>query len=67
MVVDVVDTTAAGDVFRAAFIHALLQRRQPLEILKFATAAAAMSCTRQGALASVPVLDEVQRLLDAEV
>ena len=28
---------------------------------------AAMSCTRQGALASVPVLDEVQRLLDAEV
>ena len=67
MVVDVVDTTGAGDVFRAAFIHALLQRRQPLEILKFATAAAAMSCTRQGALASVPVLDEVQRLLDAEV
>jgi sugar/nucleoside kinase (ribokinase family) len=67
MAVAVVDTTGAGDVFRAAFIHALLQRRRPLEILKFATAAAAMSCTREGAMTSVPGLDEVQRLLDAEV
>jgi sulfofructose kinase len=65
--VDAVDTTGAGDIFRAAFIHALLQRRQPMEILKFATAAAAMSCTREGAMTSVPELDEVRRLLDAEV
>jgi sugar/nucleoside kinase (ribokinase family) len=65
--VDAVDTTGAGDIFRAAFIHALLHGRQPIEILKFATAAAAMSCTREGALTSVPELEEVQRLLDAEV
>ncbi len=65
--VEALDTTGAGDIFRAAFIHALLQRRRPIEILKFATAAAAMSCTREGAMTSVPVLDEVQRLLDAEV
>ena len=65
--VDAVDTTGAGDIFRAAFIYALLQKRPPIEILKFATAAAAMSCTREGALTSVPELEDVQRLLDAEV
>jgi sulfofructose kinase len=61
--VDAVDTTGAGDVFRAAFIHGLLHRREPLEVLKFATAAAALSCTRQGAMNSVPALSNVQDLL----
>jgi sulfofructose kinase len=64
--VDVIDTTGAGDVFRAAFIHALLQSQSPAEILKFAAAAAALSCTREGAMASVPALSEVQRALRAE-
>jgi sugar/nucleoside kinase (ribokinase family) len=52
--VDAVDTTAAGDVFRAAFICALLRGQPPREMLRFANAAAAISVTRPGAMASVP-------------
>jgi len=61
--VDAVDTTGAGDVFRGAFIHALLRGRTPAEILAFANAAAAVSCTREGAIDSVPTLADVERLL----
>jgi len=61
--VDAVDTTGAGDVFRGAFIAAMLRGEQPDEILRFANAAAAIACTREGALDSVPSLDEVRSLL----
>jgi len=61
--VDVVDTTGAGDVFRAGFIYALLRGDAPEGILQFACAAAALSCTRRGAVASVPSLDEVNALI----
>ena len=64
--IDAVDTTGAGDVFRAGFIYALLQAQSPSRILRFAAAAAALSCTREGAMTSVPALDEVERLLAAE-
>lgn len=64
-VVDAVDTTGAGDVFRAAFIYALLQKQSPADILRFACAAAAVSCTREGAIASVPTLEESQVLTSA--
>ena len=59
-----VDTTGAGDVFRAGFIHAFLNGAAPHDILRFANAAAAISCTRPGALNSVPTLAEVARFLD---
>ena len=58
-----VDTTGAGDVFRAALIYALLKQNPPREMLRFANAAAAVSCTRQGAMAGVPTLEETQNLL----
>ena len=57
--VNVVDNTGAGDVFRAAFIYGFLQRWSVPEQLRFANAAAAVSCTRLGAIPSVPALDEV--------
>ncbi len=61
--VPVVDTTGAGDVFRAGFIYARL-RGWPLdEQLRFANAAAAVSCTRLGALGSIPSLEEIEELL----
>ncbi len=60
--VKTVDTTGAGDVFRGAFIHALLRGDPPRDILRFANAAAALSCAKVGAMSSVPSLDETTRL-----
>ena len=65
--VTAVDTTGAGDVFRGAFIYALLQSQSPAEILKFACIAAALSCTREGAMTSVPAVSDVLRVLHAEL
>ena len=63
--VSAVDTTGAGDVFRGAFIHALLRGDSAPEILRFANAAAALSCTRPGAIRGVPTLAEVNASLGA--
>ena len=61
--VEAVDTTGAGDVFRAGFIYALLREWPTEEILRFANAAAAVSCTRLGALGGIPALEEVEALV----
>ena len=61
--VKAVDTTGAGDVFRAALIYALLKELPPREMLRLANAAAAVSCTRAGAIAGVPSMREVEALL----
>ena len=58
-----IDATGAGDVFRGAFICALLRGDSPVDILRFANGAAALSCTREGALDSVPTRQEVEELL----
>lgn len=63
--VPVVDSTGAGDVFRAGFIYGVLQAWPVPQLLRFANAAAAISCTRLGALASVPSMSEVEGLLSA--
>ena len=56
------DTTGAGDVFRGGFIAALLRGDPPGDILRFANAAAAISCTRFGAINGVPTLGETEAL-----
>jgi len=61
--VRVVDATGAGDVFRGAFIYGLLRGDSPVDILRFANATAALSCTREGALDSVPTRREVEEFL----
>jgi sugar/nucleoside kinase (ribokinase family) len=61
--VAVVDTTGAGDVFRGALIYALLRGDDPATMLRFATAAAAISCTREGAIDGVPTLGEIEALV----
>jgi sugar/nucleoside kinase (ribokinase family) len=61
--VKVVDSTGAGDVFRGAFIVAMLRGDAPGDILRFANAAAAIACTREGALDSVPSLSEVRGIV----
>jgi sugar/nucleoside kinase (ribokinase family) len=61
--VTVVDSTGAGDVFRGAYIYGLV-RGWPFERqLEFANAAAAISCTKPGAMGGVPTLAEVEDLL----
>ena len=46
--IDAVDTTGAGDVFRAGFIYALLRGDTPEGILRFACAAAAVGLYAAG-------------------
>jgi ribokinase len=61
--VQAVDTTAAGDAFNAGLAVALAEGRMLREALTFASATAALTCTRRGAQASLPVRAEVERLL----
>jgi len=61
--VEAIDITGAGDVFRGALIFSLLRGDPPESMLRFANAAAAVSCTREGAIASVPNLQEIDRLV----
>jgi sulfofructose kinase len=65
--VHAVDTTGAGDVFRGGFIYALVNGQPMDQALRTANAAAAVSCTRLGALNGVPTLAEVDQLMAANV
>lgn len=58
-----VDTTGAGDVFRAGMIYGLLRGEPPHMLLQWGNAAAALACTRRGAMDSVPSLEQVQALV----
>jgi len=60
--VQAVDTTAAGDAFNAGLAVALAEDRPLREALTFASATAALTCTRRGAQASLPTREEVARL-----
>jgi sugar/nucleoside kinase (ribokinase family) len=59
--VHTVDTTGAGDVFRAGLLYGLHQGWAVDDTLAFANAAAAESCTHAGAMTGVPTLDAVRR------
>jgi sulfofructose kinase len=59
-----VDTTGAGDLFRAGFIHGLLHG-WPLErTLRFANATAALKCTKLGGRPGIPTVAEAERLME---
>ncbi len=61
--VQVVDTTGAGDSFHGGFLFAL-SRGYPLrEAVVFASAVAALKCTRLGGQAGLPSYPQVQRFL----
>lgn len=57
-----VDTTAAGDLFHAGCIYALLQGWSVERVFRFAAAAAALECEQMGGLSAIPSLDRVHRL-----
>ncbi len=61
--VPVVDTTGAGDIFRAGFIYGLLQEWPLDRQLDFSCAAAAMNCMAAGARGGIKTVDEVNNLM----
>lgn len=61
--VPVVDTLAAGDVFHGAFAWGLAQGWQIEAVMQFASAAAAIKCTRFGGRQGAPTRAEVQTFL----
>lgn len=62
-----VDTLAAGDVFHGAYALAIAEGRGVAEAARFASAAAAIKCTRPGGRAGAPTRDEVDAQLAAGV
>jgi len=60
--VQVVDTTAAGDAFNGALAVGLAEWMPLLEAVRFANAAGALACTKQGAQASMATRAEVDAL-----
>ena len=62
-VVDVVDTTGAGDAFNGALAVALAEGRALVEAVAFANAAAALQVTRLGTAPAMPYRHEVEALL----
>lgn len=58
-----VDTTGAGDVFHGAFALAIARREPMGRALRFASAAAAIKCTRFGGRDGIPVAADVEHFL----
>jgi sugar/nucleoside kinase (ribokinase family) len=61
--VHTVDTLGAGDVFHGAFALAMTEKQDIQEALRFASAAAAIKCTRFGGAFACPQRSEVEALL----
>src|SRR5882757_8575411 len=62
--VHTVDTLGAGDVFHGAFALAITENQNLPEALRFASAAAALKCTRFGGAFAAPQRAEVAALLN---
>jgi sulfofructose kinase len=64
--VDAVDSTGAGDVFHGALAVALAEEQPWERALRFASAAAALSCTRRGARPGIPSRAELEAFLRSQ-
>jgi sulfofructose kinase len=64
--VHTVDTLGAGDVFHGAFALAITEHQELRQALRFASAAAALKCTRFGGAFAAPQRAEVSALLDQD-
>ena len=60
--VNVVDTTGAGDVFHGAFSFGLARAWDALRCARFASAVAALNCTKLGGRAGIPTCEEAECL-----
>ncbi|MBN2324621.1 MAG: hypothetical protein JXQ30_12870 [Spirochaetes bacterium] len=61
--VNVVDTTGAGDVFHGVYALYLARGYRQEEILRLATACAAMKCREMGGRKGIPAQDELLRFI----
>lgn len=61
--VHAIDSTGAGDAFHGAFALGVARGMAWHELLRFASAAGALTCTRLGARQGLPSSSEVERLL----
>ena len=61
--VDVADTLGAGDVFHGAFALGLAEDRSIEDVIRRASATAALKCTRFGGRAGIPTAAEVDEFL----
>lgn len=61
--VHTVDTLGAGDVFHGAFALAIAENASIEEAMRFASAAAAIKCTRHGGAFAAPSRAEVEALI----
>ena len=64
--VPVVDTTGAGDVFHGAFAYAFIQNWELDRIIEFASATAALKCTKFGGRTGIPTSSEVENFLQTK-
>jgi sulfofructose kinase len=61
--VDVIDSLAAGDAFHGGFTQALVEGRVLPDMLRFASATAALKCTKFGGASAAPTRAEVDAFL----
>lgn len=64
--VDVIDTLGAGDIWHGAYAFALGRGDANEAAIRFASAVAALKCTRFGGRAGTPSLDEVEAFLASQ-
>jgi len=63
--VNAIDSTGAGDAFHGAFTLGVARGMEWLELLRFASAAGALTCTKLGAREGLPDASAVQAWLEA--
>lgn len=61
--VEVVDTLAAGDTFRAGIVYGILKGMPDDETIRFASACAAIVCTRFPSVRQPPTMEEINELI----
>lgn len=65
--VTAIDTTGAGDAFHGAFAAAVAADMDWLAVLRYASAAGALCCTKIGARTGLPTREEHRALFELEV
>ena len=61
--VNALDTTGAGDVYHGAYIYALVRGDSMETCMRFASAVAALKCTKIGGRTGIPTVDEAESFL----